>query len=120
MTFRDSWIEYTPSEAKDEPTVKQGTVRSPFFPEGHDAFFFVRDGVTTGQLDGHQRDWGSWEANCSASDVRRIVDQLHNRDEYKGYNGGPLHHLAEKMIALNRFIDAIPDSAKCKIVVEEF
>jgi hypothetical protein len=43
--------------------------RSPFFPDGHKAFWEVRNRITKVELDGKQMDWGRWVARVKKSQI---------------------------------------------------
>ena len=124
MTYYDAWIA-TSSAAEVTGRVegsagyRQPTERSPFLPEGRQAFFCLRDGIKSGTYRGRQVDWGSYAASMTRQEVEAFLKETHGAPGIYEKNCG-LTHLADRMRELRAFVANLPESTELKVVVEEF
>ena len=92
--------------------------KSPFFHDGHKAFWEMLRRIEMGDLDGKQTDWGGWVARCKKSQIEAII-----RDLYEGHPwyepGSPMPHMEQRLKALKAYVAQLTDDDVYALVATE-
>ena len=74
MTFCDVWLEQPGHPAA-------------FFPEGHAAFFRVKEGIEAGRWRGEQTDPLVWQARMTRAEIEALIEDVFGPEG--AYEGSP-------------------------------
>jgi rhodanese-related sulfurtransferase len=115
----DAWIEFEEEQnyegkmsdwAKDVLPGEYATRRSPFFPNGHDAFDKVRSLANSGKYETDYRDALTRYVIVPKSEIVTLIKSLYCN----------IPHINERLGELLAFVEKLPDDKPYKLFCQEF
>jgi hypothetical protein len=95
--------------------------RSPWFPDGYEAFFAVRDGILSGRFRGEQTDHLVWTAIVTCAEIEVLLDELYGPiGDFEARHAGSMEHLADSMRDLREFVAGLQPDGEYMLMADEF
>jgi len=84
--------------------------RSPFFPNGHDAFYLVTEYINSGKYEKNYIDQLTKYVMLPKFKILDMIDKLHCN----------LDHINERLDELKKYVENLPEQDFYKVVQQEF
>jgi hypothetical protein len=91
--------------------------KSPYFPDGHRAFWEVRDRISKGIIAGKLTDWGGWVARVNKSQIEALIRDLHTHPWYQP--GSLMPHMEQRLKDLRAYVAGLNDYDVYALVAKE-
>jgi hypothetical protein len=96
--------------AKDMAIGKMPRGRSPFFPNGHEAFYKVRALIDSGKYENDYIDNLTRYVKVPKDEILKLIQSLHCN----------LEHINSRLSELEKFVETLPDDRLYKLITNEF